>query len=117
MRKNSKQIYKEILLEIELEKFLARIKLKECLDDFLNFKTNELEALLEACDLVKDNDILKDYINQKIIQHARNIMQVLGVTVEGFKIGIEELEEQKRRYGEIRNKVSKQILNKSEEVN
>jgi len=116
MRKNSKQIYKEILLDKELDAFPLRAKLNQCIDDLLNFRTNELEALLEATMLVEGNPILKEYVSQKIIEHSRSLMTLLGVTIDGFKVGIEELEEQKRRYGEIRNKVSKQILIKPEEV-
>ena len=116
MRKNSQQIYKEILLDEELKKFEHRDLLKKCIDDLLNFRVNELDALIEACELVEDNPILKEWVMSKLIEHTRNLLPILGVTIEGFKMSIEELEEKKREYEKIRNPIRWKIPGKPTET-
>jgi len=113
MRKNSQQLYKEILLEREIDKFVFKERLRQCMDDMLNFKTNELEALVTACELTKDNPILQEYVNNKIIEHARNLMSVLGVTIEGFKELTEGLEQKHDSYQKIRNEAKQRFHSES----
>lgn len=117
MRKNSKEIYKEILLDRELEAFPHKTLLMQCLDDIIKGHPNEYEALEKSMELVEHSPILSEYVANTIIEHSRKLMQTLNVTMEGWKQQIEELERQKQIYGEIRNKISKQIFNKPEEVN
>ena len=101
MRKTSAQILKEIKLDRELAMFEKIDKLKECLSNILNFRSNELESLLEIRILVAGNSIVSKWVDDQLSDHARKIIANLGVTVEGFKTHIEHLEgeylEYKRR--------------------
>jgi hypothetical protein len=116
MRKTSNQILREIELSLALNHFEHRDKLNQCIDDLLNFRVNELEALIEAESLSKDNPILREWVMTKVVEHTRNICSILGVTVEGFKMSIEEMERKKIQYEQIRDRVKQQVSDKSKET-
>lgn len=116
MRKNSNEILHEINLDTELSNCIYREKLTRCIDDLLNFRVNELEALIEAMELTKENEILKEWVMTKVVEHSKKICAILGVTVEGFKMSIEEMERKKQQYEQIRNGVKQQVLSKPKET-
>lgn len=115
MRKNSQQILKELRLDQELNRYEHADVLRQAIDDMLNFRVNELDAYHTMCNLVKGNKILEGYINDKIIEHSKNIMAVLGVTVEGFNTELLNIEEMKKDYE--RTRISKSLRMDKESTN
>ena len=105
MRKNSTQILNEVMLEYELSQMPAESKLilDIAIDDLTNFKTNELEALLKMMEIRLDcTPSIQAYIMSVIVNHSRTLLEILGLTVEGFKTEIEDLEKKREAYNRIR---------------
>jgi hypothetical protein len=116
MRKNSNQILKEVRLDHELHSFKESRKLLQCIDDMLAFRINELEALLNAMDMTKDNPVLREWVMTKVIEHSKQICSVLGVTVEGFKVLLDDMDRKRENYEQIRNGVRQQIYKQPKET-
>lgn len=114
MRKNSAQIYKEVLLDHELSQLPAetRLMLDTAIDDLTNFHLNELEALAKLIEIRVDSPShVSSYISQVIIDHSRTLLAILGLTGEGFKIAIDDLEKKRDAYYRMRGKANDKIGN------
>lgn len=109
MRKNSTLILKEIRLDRALETFEHIERLRQAIDDFLNFRTNELDALITMIELTKGDDLLSEYVEEKVINHYRSIIGLLGMTTEGFREYIKYMEEEHKKYEQIRNQARSKI--------
>ena len=109
MRKNSAQILKEVILDYELNQLPEETKLAlhTAIDDLTNFRINEVDALLKLIEIRDDTDIhlsISAYISQIIIDHSRTLLAILGVTAEGFKTNIDDLERKRKAYLLMRGK-------------
>jgi len=105
MRKNSQQILNEVMLEYELKQMPEESKaiLDQAIYDLTNFKTNELEALIKMMEIKLDvTPSIQAYIMSVIVNHSRTLLEVLGLTAEGFKSEIEDLEKKREAYHKIR---------------
>lgn len=116
MKKNSNQVLKEMRLDQTIAKFEHKEELAQAIDDLINFRVVELDSLIKIERLTRGNVILTYYINNIIIEHAKRICTMMGVTVEGFKIEIEQLEKQKEAYDKIRNRTIEQVDSKPKET-
>ena len=109
MRKNSDQIFKEIKLDQEIDKFEHKDLLLSYIDDITKFKVNELQALNKILELTKFNRILNTYVIEILVTHARDIMSKSGLTLDAFKYMIETIEAKKVEYAKIRNNTIKSV--------
>jgi hypothetical protein len=109
MRKNSLQILKEIYLDKALYTFPHIEELRRCMNDLLQFKPNELDALNRALELVKDSPELSAWVADQIVEHSRYIMSLLGMTVEGYREFLKLMEDEYIEYTKIRDKARKQV--------
>ena len=112
MRKSSAITLKEIKLEIAIGQLnpIDKKLLNSSLHSLLTHATDELKAFNALMDLSNKNIIIAEYVNNKIIDHTKNVMAQLGIaTTTQFEEGIEELEKQWGEYGEIRNSIKPTI--------
>ena len=101
MRKTSSQIYKEILLERSINALSpeAREEFSQCLYDLTNFKINELDALRTLSVYAGINIELNEYINSKIVEHAKRILaRQGGLTLDQFERQLAEEEDKYKVY-------------------
>jgi hypothetical protein len=93
MRKNSAQIYKEILIEKSLEN-LGDDKeiLISCLDHLNKLDVKDLESFEILTSLIEKHPFIEEYILEEVNKIEKKIIGMLGISKEQFKKSIEETE-------------------------